>query len=226
MLEVSVGTNGVFACPACQQEITVTAPPAIAANAAAPSGDQALCAICQTPIAAGDSRAACPACNAGYHEECWNENGGCAIYGCDRVPPTEGRAAIEIPVAYWGQEHKPCPVCNAEILAAALRCRHCGSVFQTARPLDSVEFSRAASHEAQAPRLRRNLIILFVLCLIPLTAPIGALIALFFTQFRREEIGKLPSLYGALAKIGMGVGFLQTAAIVVLAVIFTLTRTF
>jgi uncharacterized membrane protein len=97
-------------------------------------------------------------------------------------------------------------------------------VFQTARPVDSTEFSRFASHEAQAPRLRKNIIILFVLCLIPLTAPVASIVALFYSFSRREEVGKLPALYGALAKIGIGVGFFQTAAIVILAVIFTFTR--
>lgn len=224
MLELPVGSGGVFNCPACRQEVTVPVPSAAGANAGAATGERTLCAICQTPIADGDARTECSGCHAGYHEECWKENGGCAVYGCSNVPATEGRTAIEVPVAYWGQENKPCPVCNAQILAAALRCRHCGTVFQTARPVDSAEFSRTASHQAQAPRLRRNIIILFVLCLIPLTAPVCAIIALFYAQSRREEVGQLPALYGALAKIGIGVGFFQTAAIVILAVIYTLTR--
>ena len=196
--------------------------PAPADAAPVPRPDEARCAICQTPIAAGESKTSCPGCQAEYHAECWNENGGCAVYGCDRVPPTEGRAAIEIPVAYWGQENKPCPVCGAQILAAAVRCRHCGAVFQSARPLDSAEFSRAASDEARAPRLRRQIVWLFVLCLIPFSAPIAAVVGLVWLQSRQDQIQKLPSLYGALAKIGVGVGFFQTAAIVLLALLFTL----
>src|SRR5215813_14911158 len=117
-----------------------------------------LCAICQTAIAEEESATACPGCKARYHADCWTENGGCAVYGCEQVPPTKGRAGLEIPVAYWGQETKPCPVCNVMIMAAALRCRSCGTIFQTARPLDSVEFSHAASHQMAAPRLRRKII--------------------------------------------------------------------
>ncbi len=138
----------------------------------------ALCAICQTPLGPTENEptTTCPACDAKYHADCWLQNGGCAVYGCAQVPATEGRASIEIPVGYWGQEHKPCPVCNAQILAAALRCRHCGTVFPTARPLGSAEYSRATSQEAQSPRVRRIVLWLFVLCLIPFSAPIAAVV--------------------------------------------------
>jgi hypothetical protein len=181
-----------------------------------------LCAICQTSISGGEALTTCPGCQAPYHAECWTENGGCAVYGCDQVPPTEGRAGLEIPVAYWGQEKKPCPVCNTPIQAAALRCRSCGTIFQTARPLDSAEFSNAASQEMQAPGLRRAIVWLFVLCLIPFDAPVAGIIALLWFQSRREAIRKLPSLYGALIKIGIGVAFFQTTAIVVLAILVML----
>jgi hypothetical protein len=181
-----------------------------------------LCAICQTAIAEEEPAKSCPGCKARYHADCWTENGGCAVYGCEQVPPTEGRAGLEIPVAYWGQETKPCPVCHTMIMAAALRCRSCGTIFQTARPLDSTEFSHAASHQMAAPRLRRKIIWLFVLCLIPFTAPVAGIVALIWFQSRREDIRKLASLYGALTKIGIGVAFFQTTAIVGLALLFAL----
>ena len=34
---------------------------------------------------------------------------------------------LEVPMAYWGQEHKNCPVCGTQMLAAATRCRSCGT---------------------------------------------------------------------------------------------------
>jgi RING finger family protein len=188
------------------------------------SSQATVCAICQAPISPGEPVTPCPGCKAEYHAECWTENKGCAIYGCSEVPATEGRAAVETPVAYWGQEYKPCPVCNAQILAAAVRCRQCGSVFQTARPLGSAEFSIAASQEAQAPRLRRTIIWLFILCVVPFTAPVAAVIGLIWRHSHQEEIRKLPSLYSALAHIGVGVGIFQTVAIVIVTVLFTLLR--
>src|SRR5579872_4876548 len=104
------------------------------------SNDGQNCAICLSPIGPEDEKTVCPSCNAVYHAECWKENGGCAVYGCAQVPAIEKRQAIEIPVSYWGQENKKCPSCGNEILAAAVRCRHCGTVFQSARPQESDEF--------------------------------------------------------------------------------------
>jgi hypothetical protein len=204
---------------------TNPADPQASVSPAAPAANPTLCAICQTPLAAEEPATECPGCKARYHPDCWTENGGCAVYGCEQVPPTQARAGLEIPVAYWGQEKKPCPVCNAPILAAAVRCRSCGTVFQTARPLDSAEFSEAASHEMKAPGLRRSIVWFFVLCLIPFDAPVAGIIALLWFHSRREAIRKLPSLYGALIKIGIGVAFFQTAAIVLLAMLFMFRHT-
>ena len=95
---------------------------------------ETLCAICQSPLGNESELVSCPECQAPYHAECWQENGGCAVYGCSQVPPTEHRQNIEIPVSYWGREKKPCPVCGTEILAAALRCRNCGTTFESALP--------------------------------------------------------------------------------------------
>src|ERR1700689_4080854 len=95
-----------------------------------------LCAICQSPFAADDESTPCPACRSVYHSDCWQENGGGAGYGWPQVSPAEGRVALEIPAAYWGQEEKPCPRCKRQILAAAVRCRHCGATFSSSRPED------------------------------------------------------------------------------------------
>jgi len=43
------------------------------------------CAICQGPILAGDTAHQCVSCSQTYHAECWNENHGCAAYGCPEV---------------------------------------------------------------------------------------------------------------------------------------------
>src|SRR5689334_2486971 len=94
----------------------------------------AKCPYCLSAFADGDEVETCPGCRAGYHRGCWQENGGCAVYGCAHVPAVESRRAIEVPMSYWGQENKPCPSCGQQILAAAVRCRHCGATFASARP--------------------------------------------------------------------------------------------
>jgi hypothetical protein len=41
-----------------------------------------VCPYCQTPIAQGEEEVHCPACRTPHHRQCWQENGGCAVYGC------------------------------------------------------------------------------------------------------------------------------------------------
>jgi hypothetical protein len=42
-----------------------------------------ICAYCQTPLKNISEEISCPSCNTFYHKDCWNENRGCAVYGCD-----------------------------------------------------------------------------------------------------------------------------------------------
>lgn len=38
----------------------------------------------------------CPLCEASHHSECWIENGGCAVIGCEAVAQTPGQGRIVI----------------------------------------------------------------------------------------------------------------------------------
>jgi hypothetical protein len=176
-------------------------------------------------IGENETTAQCPACHAAYHAECWTENGGCAIYGCSQVPATEQRQAIEIPVSYWGQEHKPCPACGQEILAAALRCRFCGAMFASARPQDQEEFRQQGERERLLPAARRTVLWIFILSVLSCTAPIGAVWGLVWYPAHRDDVSALPSVYSALCKIGLAVGVGQTVLIVLMSVLYAAFRT-
>ena len=43
------------------------------------------CPVCNSPITISDEIIICPSCSIKYHRDCWNENFGCATFGCDRV---------------------------------------------------------------------------------------------------------------------------------------------
>ena len=215
-------------CPKCLKEVMVpaesaTAPPRALGTARSAENSPA-CAICLSPINADEAKSACPACRAEYHADCWQENGGCAVYGCSQVPAVEQRHAVEIPVSYWGQENKPCPACGREILAAAVRCRHCGATFASARPEDTAEFQQRSDLEKRLPEVRRMVIWLFVFCVLPCLAPIGAIWGAVWYPSHREEVSALPSLYPALCKIGLGVAIAQAIALVVLALLYSVVR--
>jgi hypothetical protein len=43
------------------------------------------CAICQSSIYPTEETHPCPKCGLIFHAECWQENFGCASYGCEQV---------------------------------------------------------------------------------------------------------------------------------------------
>src|SRR5436853_6536385 len=110
-----------------------------------------MCAICKSGIEADDALVTCRACKAPYHADCWEENRGCAIYGCEQAPPTEALRSVEIPLSYWGQEKNACPACGAAIMAVAVRCRQCGAEFSSMRPETAAEFRKSVKVEHRLP---------------------------------------------------------------------------
>ena len=215
-----------LACPSCQSAIQVpsTIAPAESQTASQPASTGVSCAICQSPIQVIEPRSECPTCKAEYHADCWQENGGCAVYGCAEVPKVEQRRAIEIPVSYWGQENKPCPRCNREILAAAVRCRHGGATFSSARPEDAGEFQDRTAMQERLPGMKRTIVCVFVLSVLPCLAPIGAIWGLIWFLSNRRRLGALPAVYPALCKIGLAVGLGQTILILLMAAWYSLSQ--
>ncbi|HEU4387268.1 MAG TPA: RING finger protein [Blastocatellia bacterium] len=183
-----------------------------------------LCSICQCQIAPQEQSASCPTCKTAYHLDCWRENGGCAIYGCPSVPQTEHRESIEIPASYWGQENKTCPSCRQVILAAALRCRNCGTVFSTARPETARDFRNRTGRQDRAPGIKRTIVALFVFSALPCSAPIAAVVGFVWYSNNREALRSLPGLFQGLCKIALGLGVTQTILTVVLLLAYTAFR--
>jgi len=182
------------------------------------------CAICQSPLGDAEPVATCPACGTPYHEVCWQENGGCAIYGCEKVPPTEKWEDVEIPFSFWGSDTKSCPVCGQQIQAAAVRCRYCGATFASAMPEDSLDFQRRRATEERLPRVRAGVVWLFILSLITCSAPVAGIIALFWRGSRKDELKALPSLYTALLNLALWLGLGQTVFLITTVIVATLTK--
>jgi hypothetical protein len=226
-LDIPEETAGMtLSCPNCHRPIPV---PVVggavgSGTSSGTGGRDPVCAICLSPIVAGAAKNACPACQAEYHAECWQENGGCAIYGCSQVPVIEKRQALEIPISYWGQENKLCPSCKREILAAAVRCRHCGATFESARPQDAAEFQQRAELTQRLPALRRTVVCLFIVSVLPCLAPIGAVWGSLWYPAHRDDLRALPTLYGALCKIGWVVAIGQTVVMVLVTLLYALVR--
>jgi predicted RNA-binding Zn-ribbon protein involved in translation (DUF1610 family) len=225
-------TGNMATCGGCGANFVASADPPIAAvePGASPVSqstptferlDGVVCTYCRTPIGSAEPATKCSDCGSAYHEECWNENGGCGVYGCSKVPEVEKRSSIEVPVSFWGQENKPCPACGREILAAALRCRHCGAVFASAQPENTEAFQSRLSLEGRLPKARMICVWVFVLSVLPCTSLGGAIWGLVWYPRHKQEVAALPSIYSVLCKIGIVTGFCQSIALVVLGLLFS-----
>ena len=53
------------------------------------------CAICQSSIYPAEKTHPCPKCGLVFHAECWQENFGCASYGCDQVQVGQTRFVFQ-----------------------------------------------------------------------------------------------------------------------------------
>lgn len=182
------------------------------------------CAICQTELAPGESTTECPACSAPFHEDCWAEVGGCGVFGCSQVPATQKREDLEIPPGYWGQEHKPCPHCSRMILAAALRCRGCGAIFESAAPQSADAFVQGKVLDAKRSSLMSQARWIFCLSILPLTAPLGTLVAVAWYRSNRDALRRLPALYAGLGKLAIIIGGSVTLALVALTALYAAVR--
>lgn len=184
----------------------------------------AICLVCQTPIESDEPKSLCSSCGKPYHTECWEQNKGCAVYGCSMVPPTEALDELEIPVSYWGKEKKTCPACGKEILAAALRCLHCGTIFSSARPVTEKEFKVESAAKEKKSMRQRKIIIIFILNILTFTAPLGVLIGLLWYRSHSKELKSLSHIYSTLARIGLGVGISQTVLMIIFGIFYSIFR--
>ena len=49
----------------------------------------------------------CPTCGAPHHEDCWQENGGCAVFGCASAPRADAQTAELPPISPESAEEVP-----------------------------------------------------------------------------------------------------------------------
>lgn len=111
-------SNVKFSCPHCGQPLcTDTSKAGLAARCLKCSGSivvpqpqkevvfqpqkvlQSLgdCPYCRTEMSDSDRIRNCPSCATPHHQDCWNENKGCTVFGCSMAPPDEEKVSVQVP---------------------------------------------------------------------------------------------------------------------------------
>lgn len=79
----------------------------------------AVCPYCRMPFdESGPAKIYCTACGVPHHEDCYQENGGCTVFGCARAPADDPKlqvsqsdlnASLQMPAPLQSQPMAPVP---------------------------------------------------------------------------------------------------------------------
>jgi len=56
-----------------------------------------LCPYCQGPISDSEESVVCSGCETPHHQDCYEENNGCTVFGCKCAPPEEPKLSVSTP---------------------------------------------------------------------------------------------------------------------------------
>jgi Uncharacterised protein family UPF0547 len=160
------------------------------------------CPYCLHPIQSWPPTQDCPACQTPHHQECWDELGGCAVYGCSRM--VEAHKPDDDVITSWGASDKDCPMCAEKIPVAALECPYCRTRFADARPMRPEELLQKVE-DPVAVRNQKWAIFLLILSLLGVTSPLALALGLIRYVRHRLEIERAGPTVRGMILIALGI---------------------
>ncbi len=58
---------------------------------------ETVCPYCRGPVLAEETPVVCNGCGTAHHSDCYEENGGCTVFGCSCAPPEEPKVSVSAP---------------------------------------------------------------------------------------------------------------------------------
>ena len=163
----------------------------------------AKCSYCGSPVLKGEEYGICPECKMPFHNECWQENGGCGTSGCSKAPDRGGTG--EAYQVEWENKTKVCPYCSEEIPMKSLVCPLCKSDFATIHTLskDEIKKEHRARKIVKSQKAGATPVWLFILSLTGILSPAVLLFGGIWYWFNKERIKTASPAHNLIALVGL-----------------------